>query len=106
MAVIQELGGRIEVASTQGSIYGAFRSQNGTTYYPLHLGSGNRVTLSLGYLLRRPKLAEESARRAIYDTFSQAVGPLSTANLQGYPGFLVSALSVAEVCEKFRSAAS
>jgi hypothetical protein len=106
ISVLQELGGQIEVARTQGSIYGAFRSKNGTPYYPLHLHNNGQVTLSLAYLLKRPSLVEESARSSIYEVFRKAVGPLSTSNLQGYPGILVARLSEPDVCNEFRSAAN
>jgi hypothetical protein len=106
VSVIEELGGRIEVASTQGSIYGAFRSQNGTRYYPLHLSSDNRISISFHYLLKRPGLLDVRARKELYDVMLQAVGPLSTANLQGYPGFPVDRLAEEEVREKFAQAAS
>ena len=106
MTILEQLGGRIEVAITQGSMYGAFRSQNGTLFYPLHLSRDNRFSLSFNYLLKRPGLSEEAARSAIYEIFNQAVGPLSTKNLQGYPGFLVSSLSSSDICKRFRDAAA
>ncbi len=105
MAVVEELGGRIEVSSAQGSIYGVFRSENGTAYYPMHLGRDNRITVSFNYLLKRPKLISEPARRSVYDTFARAVGPLSTGNLEGYPGFMVASLAMPDTIDKFREAA-
>ena len=105
MAAVEELGGRIEVASTQGSIYGAFCSQNGTLFYPMHLGKDNRISVSFNWLLKRPGLIEEAARGVIYSSFNRAVGPLSTTNLKGYPAFPVSILAQPETREKFYNAA-
>ncbi len=103
--IIEGLGGRIEVSNAQGSIYGVFRSMNGTRFYPLHLSTDNRITLSFNYLLKRPGLLEEAARKQIYDSFRQAIGPLSTANLNGYPGFPVTVLSDLEARTRFAEAA-
>lgn len=105
VVILEGLGGQIEVSNAQGSIYGLFRSQNGTRYYPLHLSTDNLVTVSFNYLLKRPKLLQEVVRKEVYDSFQEAIGPLSTANLSGYPGFPVTVLSDPEAQTRFTQAA-
>ena len=105
MAIMEELGGIVELSNAQGSIYGKFRSENGTTYYPLHLTNAGRITLSFNYLRKRPKLTDENVRRSIYDAVSTAVGSLSNTSLQGYPGFPAARLADPDTRANFAKAA-
>ena len=92
--LIRMLGGEPEVAKMQGSIVGTFTGEDGKPFYPLHLWwEGGNVSLSFGYLTRRPGLADESDRRRFYDDVVEVVGPLSTTNLTGFPGFKVALLA-------------
>lgn len=103
VSIIEEVGGEPIVASQQGSIYGVFRTPGGKAVYPLHLwaSSGGVISPSFGYLTKRPGLAEESIRKAFYDDFVKAIGPLSTGNLAGFPSFKVATLDAAEVRAAF-----
>lgn len=105
--VIREAGGEPMVAHQQGSIYGLFRTAEGRSVYPLHLwaGGGGFVSPSFKYLTKRPKLTEESSRRAFYDDFVEAVGPLTTTNLAGFPSFRVALLDAQEVRTAFAAVA-
>jgi hypothetical protein len=101
VSIIEEARG--EPMVQQGSIYGVFRTSKGKPVYPLYLwaGGGGVISPSFGYLLNRPCLAEESTRKAFYDEFVKAVGPLSTRNLKGYPSFNVAKLDAAKVRTAF-----
>ena len=107
ISIIEELGGEPMVAHQQGSIYGLFRTTEGKPVYPLHLwsGGGGLVSPSFKYLTKRPKLAEESSRQAFYDVFVEAVGPLTTSNLTGFPSFKVAVLDTQNVRDAFAAVA-
>ena len=78
MEMVQTLGGEVVVGKRQGSLQSVFQTPTGKAVYPLHLwASGAQVSPSFSYLLKRPGLAEEAARRRIYDLFVQAVGKLN-----------------------------
>jgi len=93
--MVERLGGDARVAvPAQGSIYAQFKAQDGKLFYPLSLWvDGQMVSLSLRWLQTRPALQNESARRALYDSLVDVVGPLSTPNLTGFPSFKVAVLA-------------
>lgn len=101
--IIKEAGGEPIVAHQQGSILGVFRTSEGKPVYPLHLwaGGGGLISPSFKYLTKRPILAEESTRKAFYDDFVRAVGPLTTNNLAGFPSFRVAVLDALEARTAF-----
>ena len=88
IAMIEELGGRAEVASSQGSIVAEFDSPNGSLY-PLRLSPERKgsIQLCLGYLISRQSFASIDVRKSLYDKLVSIVGPLSTTTLNGYPAF-------------------
>jgi hypothetical protein len=82
IALLERLGGQIEIASRQGSIYAEFRGNDGKAFYPFHLwGDGQLVSLSFRWLHTRPALQDEAARRHLLDTLVEIVGPMTTRNL-------------------------
>ena len=101
--VIRELGGT--AATQKGSIQGIFRTAAGRPVYPIQCWSNGIVSTAFAYLLGRPALADESARKKHYDDFVTAVGPLSTANLSGFPGFKVGLLDSPDTRAAFTAAA-
>jgi hypothetical protein len=114
VAMIDEAGGRAEVASTQGSIVSWFSSSAGTLY-PLALTrfSKGGMQLCLGYLMSRPTFADEEVRQRLYDRLTAIVGPLSTKTLNGFPGFAATKLNdpttraqIAEFVDEIRAMAA
>jgi len=101
VAMVEEAGGRAEVASTQGSIVAAFETPGGILY-PLALTrfSKGGVQLCLGYLMSRPAFADAETRQRLYDRFTEIVGPLTTRSLNGFPAFAVTKLNDPVVRQK------
>lgn len=88
IALTDEAGGRAEVTSSQGSLIAAFDLQQGWIYpLPLSPERKGMVQLCLAYLATRPAFADQAVRQRLYDDLVAIVGPLSTATLNGYPGF-------------------
>jgi hypothetical protein len=50
-------------------------------------------------MIHRPAFKREENRQRLYDQFVEVVGPLSTQNLTGYPGFPTAKLNEAQVRE-------
>ena len=81
-------GGHAEVTKAQGSIIAVFDLPGGAVY-PMtfsRYGKGS-VQLCLSYLASRKAFAEEEVRRSLLEDLTEIVGPLSTATLNGFPGF-------------------
>ncbi|MDP5281414.1 hypothetical protein Q9Q95_20985 [Sphingomonas sp. DG1-23] len=93
-ALVDEVGGRAEVTSSQGSILSVF-DIHGATLYPFRLSNERKgsVQLYLGHLIYRPAFANEVVRQRLYDDLVAIVGPLSTKTLNGFPGFDVRKLN-------------
>lgn len=105
VSLIESTGGRVQVASTQGSIVAVYDSPDGNIY-PLMLTQESKgaVQLGLAYLVSRPAFADIAVRQALYDRLTSIVGPLSTKTLNGYPKFAVvklNDLAVREGIEEF-----
>ena len=88
VALVDDLGGRAEVTSSQGSILSVFDTAGGALY-PFRLSNERKgsVQLYLGHLIYRPAFADEAVRQRLYDDLVAIVGPLSTKTLNGFPGF-------------------
>lgn len=88
VAIVDGIGGRAEVTSSQGSILSVFDTLGGALY-PFRLSNERKglVQLYLGHLIYRPAFAEEAVRQRLYDNLVAIVGPLSTKTLNGFPGF-------------------
>jgi hypothetical protein len=88
VAMVNNIGGRAEVTSSQGSILSVFDMPGGALY-PFRLSNERKgsVQLYLGHLIYRPAFAEEAVRQRLYDDLVAVVGPLSTKTLNGFPGF-------------------
>lgn len=86
--VVENLGGRAVVPSTQGSLIAVFKSEQGQLF-PMSITqySNGSAQFCLGYLMNRPTFAEERVRRALYEELVAITGPLSTATLSGFPSF-------------------
>ena len=86
--LVDEVGGRAEVTSTQGSIITVLDAPGGDLI-PLRLSPERKgmVQLCLAYLVNRPAFADQAVRQRLYDDLVAIVGPLSTKTLNGYPGF-------------------
>jgi len=95
IGLVAEAGGHAEVAKLQGSLIGVFDLPFGS-FYPISVQSG-KVTLNFGYMTHRPALKSEESRQRLYDQLVEVVGPLSTKNLTGFPGFPTAKLNDAEV---------
>ena len=102
--IVEEAGGEVHVASTQGSIYALFRDSSGRTFYPFnisHYGKGQLV-LVLASLKSIDAFATDEARQALYDQSVEILGQLSTKTLTGYPAVPVILLNDMKVAEEFR----
>jgi len=94
IALVERLGGEAVLARTQGSVGARFKDGVGGWVQPFHLWRGGAyVSLSFAYLLERPGFADEAVRRGFMERVADAVGPLSTGNPNGYPGFDVARLA-------------
>ena len=98
IAMVEEVGGRAEVTSSQGSIISVFDTPGGVLY-PLRLSSERKgsIQLCLAYLINRPAFAAIEVRQRLYDRLESIVGPLSTATMGGYPGFAARKMNDPEV---------
>jgi hypothetical protein len=100
--IIEEAGGKVDVASTQGSMYAEFPGADGKPLYPFNLWrqkAGGQLSISLGYLAPRAAFADEAVRQRLYDRAMAIFGPLSTRTLNGFPGVPVTRLNDASVAE-------
>lgn len=88
IALVERLGGEVDVTKPQASLYAKFETPQGGLY-PLMFTLYRRgsIQLCLGYLLYKPAFATEAVRQALYDRFVSIVGPLSTRTLSGFPSF-------------------
>ncbi len=94
VSMIEEMGGRATVASTQGSIVAEFETAAGWLFpFALTRYSKGGVQLCLGYLINRSAFADDDVRQSLYDRFTSIVGPLSTKTLNGFPSFAVAQLN-------------
>lgn len=103
--LMESLGATVDVTSSQGSLYCRFTDDEGADVWPFNLVHNGTFQISFAYLLRRPSLRDESKRRHFYERFEQAVGPLSTKSLAGYPAFDINRLASYEVTESFMGVA-
>jgi hypothetical protein len=102
--LVEAAGGEAEVASQHGSIYAGFVGAGGRKFFPFHLWvDGRLVSLSLRWLKNRPALAHVAARQQWYDRLVEIVGPLSTSNLSGFPGFKVELLADKQVAAQVQT---
>ena len=92
VVAVESAGWRAEVTSTQGSLIAICDAPAGSLI-PFGLAPDRKgsVMLGLGNLMVRPGF-DEDARRNLYVELTDLVGPLSTANLNGYPSFSVTKL--------------
>ncbi len=98
VTLVEQAGGKAELGSRQGSICASFRADDGKGFIPFHLWQDGRlVSLSFRWLKSRPALLDEEARRSWLSQLERIVGPLTTANLSGFPSFKVDLLSNAEM---------
>jgi hypothetical protein len=93
--LIADAGGHAEVAKLQGSLIGVFDLPFGS-FFPISVGNG-KVTLNFGYMTHRPAFKSEESRQRLYNQLVEMVGPLSTQNLTGFPGFPTAKLNEAQV---------
>ena len=103
--IIEGLGGKAGVASTQGSIYAAFSGSDGKLLYPSNFWTrkaGALVSLNLGYLAPRAAFAEEAVRQHLYDRATHVFGTLTTTSLNGSPSGYLDRLNEPEVAAGFR----
>jgi hypothetical protein len=87
LKILQRLGASTEIPSTQGSIASSIEDYEGRNRYPLHMYRSGRGSISFGWVHECPGVASEKTRQIFLERFTEAVGPLSTANLKGHPSF-------------------
>jgi hypothetical protein len=87
VALIEELGGEIDVATTQGSIYSCFQGEDGKKVWPLFVLKNGTISVSFAWVSGRKELKEPEERQKIYDRFVEIFGSLSTTNIAGHPAF-------------------
>jgi hypothetical protein len=93
VGLVERLGGTPRFARAQGSIIAAFDGENDKSFSPLHLWTNGTVSFSLGYLLERRGLREESVRQDLLDRLAAIVGPTNSRKLTGFPAFRVEKLA-------------
>lgn len=101
-SILEELGAELDVASTQGSVFARIQTDQGKPAYPVSLTKEGRGTVNFGYL---PYDVTEDRRREFHERFTEAVGPLSTANLKGYPSFRLETLADPTRSDAFKAVA-
>lgn len=85
--ILNRIGAETKVASTKGSIAAYVKDYEGNRRYPLHMERSGRGTISFNWVYTCPGVATEATRHKFLDRFTQAIGRLTTKNLQGYPAF-------------------
>ena len=93
---VEDAGGVAAVAKLQGSIVAVF-DLGKDTIYPMSLGENGSISLNLGWVHRRAPYTDETERQALYDRLTVLVGPLSTSNVSGFPGFAAALMLQPEV---------
>ena len=105
MNLMQKWGASLSVASTQGSIVTAFPTDDGKLAYPFFIGKNGRGSIGFGWLNHRPALKDETVRRQFLERFEGVIGPLTTQNANGHPGFQLAKFSDPEILEQFKTVA-
>ena len=91
--VIENLGAEtVNVTVSNGSLYCEFRNSNNKSICVFNI-LHDRVQINFGNISKLPSLISEQTRTEFLDRFEEAVGPLSTRNIQGFPCFPNEALS-------------
>lgn len=105
---LEALGCTIGVVGSSSALY-ALLPLGRRDIYPLFITmkkASVSVDLMLGYLNRKDCFPEEADRRYWYERYEGITGPLSSQNLNGFPGFPITALSDPDSAERFNSFAS
>jgi len=103
---IKRLGGEVDVASTQGSLYAKFQSDDGANVWPFNLQKGGLIWVSFSYTCIRPGLQSDEIREDLLKQFDAAVGGLSTANTRGFPSFPASRIDNPKIAAAFEEIAT
>ena len=105
--LMESIGCGVTVPDSHGSIVFFVRNEKGDFTYPLyiHRGSTPSMAIAFGYVFNKPGLKNEEVRKEFYNRFVEAVGPLTTDNLKGYPSFDVLRLLDPKIMEKFKAVA-
>lgn len=93
LEMMESYGGEVDVASTQGSIYLKLEAASGKFVYPLFLLKKGTAQIGFGWVAQASALVSDEARRAFFQRFEKAIGPLSSSNIKGYPSFPLERLS-------------
>lgn len=105
LEVMRELSDEVDVASTQGSIYARIHGKDGKKSYPFFLVRGGAGQVGFGWLGGSRVFDDQHVRKRFYDRFNDAIGPLTTSNLQGFPAFALDRLTDPARLEAFREVA-
>lgn len=104
--IVSASGADTGVASTQGSIYATLRTVLGRSAYPFLVLKNGTAQIGFGWVGAAPVLSTEEARRAYYDRFAAAVGPLSAKwHPKGFPSFPLERLANPAQLAAFREVA-
>lgn len=87
LELTERLGGYTNVARQQGSIFAMFDRADGGVAFAFQLWKNSVVSISFRWLANCPQLADEQVRRSFYVRFVEAVGPLTSDNVNGFPAF-------------------
>jgi hypothetical protein len=99
-------GAQTGVPSTQGSIYSSLTTVLGRSVYPLFLLKNGTAQIGFGWVTAAPALSAEETRRAFYERFAAAVGPLSAKwHPKGFPSFPLERLANPDQLAAFREVA-
>ncbi len=102
---LAEAACEIVMPPSQGWIYFRVLGPTGKVSYPFYLTASANIQIGFGSLGGAPSLTDEEERRRFYEQFSDAVGPLSTRNLKGFPAFPVDRLNAPAVLAQFEAVA-
>lgn len=103
--LMRDLGANISVATTQGSLVTTFETEDGKKAYPFFIGKNGRGSIGFGWLSHRPALKEEAVRAGFLKQFESVIGPLTTQNINGHPGFELAHFADLETFHRFKDIA-
>lgn len=103
--MVRDMGGMITVSEQQGSILANWTTEDGATTWPFVLGTNGRLGISFGWIKSRPALSDQAVRQSFLKRMHDAVGGVSTNNVNGHPTFPIERLSEVTVANAFSACA-
>ncbi len=99
--MVRGMGGNVTISEQQGSMLANWHTDDGTVTWPFVLGANGRLGISFGWIKSRPALRDEATRRKFLERMHEAVGGISTSNVNGHPTFPIERLSDVSIAQAF-----